>query len=305
MRKFFLRDINVALLFFITACAPQIVQNNSTYSLNPYLTSTPSLTPTPNVIVILETPIPTSTPFIYTIQSGDTFSQLAGKFKISQDELRAANPDTSPNSMPVGGILRIPDPSSVPAAAATPTPVLIPISQIICHPLMDSGLWCFALIHNNTANILENVSTQINLLDENNSIVASQTAFTPLNIIPANSSLPVYVFFPDTPANLKPQAQLLSAVQLNANNTRYLPAQLNNIITQIDWDGRTAHVSGQIYFPPESKAATQIWIAAVAYDKSGQVVGLKRWEGTTLQFNFTVSSLASAIDRVEFVVEAR
>jgi LysM repeat protein len=311
--KIFLRGVNVALLFFIAACASQPTPVSPNYSINPYYTSTPSLTPAPNVIVMIETPIPTSTPFIYVIQSGDTFSQLAEKFKISQDELRAANPGVSPNSMPVGGTLLIPDISSSFAAAreATPTPVLVPVPQIVCHPSLDSGLWCFALIQNNTPDIIENVSAQITLLDQNNNALASQTAFTPLNIIPPNSALPVYIFFPNTPADVTPQAQVLSAIQLPANNARYLPAKLNNSATQIDRDGRAAQVSGQIYLPAESKAATQIWVAAVAYDKSGRVVGLKRWEGGGLQpgaainFSFAVSSLASAINTVDFLVEAR
>ena len=300
-----MRNALLIFTFLLTSCASQIAPDNSGYSLDPYQTARPRLTSAPNVIVVVETPIPTGTPFIYTIQEGDTFSELAEQFKISQDDLRAANPDISPNSMPIGGTLLIPNPSPPLAAASTPTPVPVPITQIVCHPSIDPGLWCFALIQNITPDILENVSAQINLLDENNNVIASQTAFTPLNIIPHNSALPVYIFFPNVPANVKPQAQLLSAVQLSANNARYLPAKLNNIITQISWDGLTAQVSGRVYLPAESKATTQIWVAAVAYDKDGHVVGLKRWEGTSLQFDFTISSLASAIDRVEFIVEAR
>lgn len=303
--------IFIFCLITTTACTAQPISNDPNILLNPYHTSTPSLTPAPNVIVFIETPRPTSTPFIYTIQSGDTFSTLAEKFKISQDELRAANPDISPNSMPVGGTLLIPDPSAPLAAASTPTPVLVPVSQIICHPSIDSGMWCFALIENNTPDILENVSAQITLLDENNNVIASQIAFTPLNIIPPDSSLPVYIFFENISAYANVQAQLLSAIQLPKTNERYLPAKIQNAITQVDWDGRSAQVNGQIYLPAESKAATQIWIAAVAYNKEGQVVGLKRWEGGAIQpgaginFGFTVSSLAGVIDAVEFLVEGR
>jgi hypothetical protein len=53
-------------------------------------------------------------------------------------------------------------------------------------------------------------------------------------------------------------------------------------------------------------------VAAVAYDKVGNVVGVRRWEaqdklgpGSTLPFEFMISSLAGEITRVEFVVEAR
>ena len=306
-----MRNLLLMFIFLITACAPKLPQNDANNSLEAYLTATPSLTSTPNIIVIAETPLPTATPFIYTIQAGDTFSGLAERFKISQDDLRAVNPDVSPNSMSVGTTLLIPDSSNALTDASTPTPVPAPVTQTVCHPTADNGLWCFALIQNNTLDILENVSAQITLLDKNNNALASQTAFTPLDIIPPNSSLPVFVFFPNTPASANIQAQLLSAIQLNGNNSRYLPAILNNTITQIDWNGLTAQLSGQIILPAESTAATQVWVAAVAYDKDGRVVGVKRWEGGAIQpggnvsFSFLVASLGSAIDAVEFFVEAK
>jgi LysM repeat protein len=302
-----MRNSLLFLIFLITACAPASPQSISNNSLEPYLTATPSLTPAPNVLVIVETPIPTSTPFAYAIQSGDTFSELAEQFKISQDELRAANPDVSPNSMPIGATLLIPDSSNA-FAASTLTPVPAPVIQTVCHPTADNGLWCFALIQNTTPDILENVSAQITLLDENNNALASQAAFMPLDMIPPNASLPVYVFFPSTTASANVQVQILSAIQ---SSNHYLPATLNNAIVQIDWNGLTAQVSGQITLPAESTAATQVWVAAVAYDKDGRVVGIKRWEGGAIQpggsisFSFLVSSLGSAIDAVEFLVEAK
>ncbi|MBK8619134.1 MAG: LysM peptidoglycan-binding domain-containing protein [Anaerolineales bacterium] len=304
-----MRNLILTCAFLLTACAPASIPNTSSNSIEPYLTVTPSLTSTPNVLVIAETPLPTATPFIYTIQSGDTFSELAEQFKISQDALRAANPDVSPNSMSVGTTLLIPDSSQPLSSASTLTPVPAPVTQTVCHPSADNGLWCFALIHNDTSDVLENVSAQITLLDENNNPLASQTAFPPLDIIPANSSLPVYVFFPDTSASANIQIQLLSAIQ--SNNSQRPSASLHNTIAQINWNGLSAHLSGQVILPAESTAATQVWVAAVAYDKDGQVVGLKRWEGGAIQpggnisFSFLVSSLGPKIDSVQFVVEAR
>jgi LysM repeat protein len=305
-----MRNLILTCAFLITACASASPQNISKDSLKPYLTATPSVTSTPNVVVIAETPVPTSTPLVYKIKSGDTFSELAEQFKISQDDLRAANPDVSPNSMPVGATLLIPDSSSAFAASAsTPTPVPAPVTQAVCHLTADNGLWCFALIQNNTPDILENVSAQIMLLDENNNLVASQTAFLPLDIIPPNASLPAYVFFPHTPASANIQVQVLSAIQ--SSGSRYLPVTLDNAVTQIDWNRLTAQLSGQVTLPAESTAATQVWVAAVAYDKDGRVVGVKRWEGGAIQpgeslsFSFLVSSLGPAIDSVEFVVESK
>lgn len=301
---------NKLLLYalLLSACASS---NQQTFNsaLQPYLTSSPAQTSTPNVIVILGTPIPSSTPATYVIQSGDTISQLAEKFKISQDALRAANPELNPNSMTIGETILIPDPSAALAAASTPTPVPAPVTQAVCHPSADSGLWCFALVQNNTADVLENVSAQITLLDSNGASIASQIAFTPLDIIPANSSMPVYVFFPNTPAEVTPQIQIMTALQASASS--HLPAILNNSLAQINWNGKTAQLSGQVYLPPESQAATQTWVAAVAYDKSGTVVGVRRWEGEGIQpgmsinFNFAVSSLGEDIEAVDFFVQAR
>ncbi|MDO8754010.1 MAG: LysM peptidoglycan-binding domain-containing protein, partial [Anaerolineales bacterium] len=206
------------LLFYVllfSACASPSPQPSNS-ALQAYITFTPSLTSTPNVIVIAETPLPTATPFIYIVEAGDTLSGIAGKFKISQDDLRAANPDVSPKSMSIGTTLLIPDGSSTKTGVSTLTPVPVPVTQTVCHPSVDNGLWCFALIQNNTPDILENVSAQITLMDQNNNRIASQTAFMLLDILPSNSSSPVYVFFPNTSAALRVnlQVQLLSAIQL-------------------------------------------------------------------------------------------
>jgi hypothetical protein len=71
-------------------------------------------------------------------------------------------------------------------------------------------------------------------------------------------------------------------------------------------------VNGQVYLPPESKPASQVWVAAVAYDYTGRVIGVRRWElnaaleaGNSLPFAFMISSVVGEIDRVEFAVEAR
>ncbi len=305
-----MRNLILICAFFISACTPQTIQSRPPAAPVSYITSTPSLTSTPNVIIINDTPLPTSTPHIYTVKSGDTISKLAEQFNISQDELRAANPDVSPNSMIIGSTLLIPDNSAVPAGAFTPTPVPAPVTQTVCHPSADGGLGCFTLIQNNTDELIENVSAQITLLDENNTVLASQTAFTPLDMIPPRSSLPVYIYFDSKiPAKYSIQVQVLSANQLPLNNPRYLPAAIQKSIAQIN--GRTAQLSGQILLPAESSAATQVRVVAVAYDKYGIVVGMKRWEGGAIQpggsisFSFFVSSLGAEIDAVEFFVETR
>jgi LysM repeat protein len=292
---------------FLSACLPADAQATDIL-LQSSLTSTPATTSTPNVLPP-NTPIPTNTMQVYIVEEGDTLSEIAEKFRIPQEDLIAANPDLNPSTIPIGATLFIPDPSSPQAAASILTPVPVPITQAACHPTADSGNWCFALIQNNTSNLLENVSAQITLLNENNEAVATQTAFLPLDFIQPDESLPVYAFFPSTPSNVNPQIRLLSAAQ--GDGSGYLPARLDNTSTQIDWSGKYAIVSGQVHLPAESKAATEVWVAAVAYDLIGTVVGVRRWEGGgiepggTIKFEFQVSSIGGEIEAVEFFVQAR
>lgn len=300
--------IIIALLLGACTASPEDPQQIQNVSIEPYLTSTLQATPTPNVFIDISMPVLTSTPHIYTVESGDTISQIAEKFKISENDLRAANPDVNPNTMSIGLTLVIPDPNSTITIGSTPTPVPLSITQAICHPPADSGLYCFALIQNNTTQLIENPSAKITLFDEENNPIASQSAFALLDIIQPNESLPVYAFFPDTLETDNIQVQLLTAMESSGGG--YLPAILDNTITQVAWNGKSAQLSGQIYLPAESQAANRVWVAATAYDRYGQIVGVKRWEGgaiqpeTSISFSFSVSSLRSAIETVEFAVEA-
>lgn len=268
---------------------------------------------TPEGVVAAETPLPSLTPFTYTIQQGDTISSIALQFGVSMDDLQAANPEISPNAMSVGQVINIPSNPENPSGEPTPTPVGFAIRQIECYPTADGGMWCFVLAHNDFPDFMENVSAQVTLVDANSAVLASQTALLPLNILPANTSLPLAVFFPpEIPSNAKPQVQVLTAIRLLPNDERYLPASINNTLVQVNSEGRSARVNGQVRLPLDAKPASQVWVTGTAYDEAGRVVGVRRWEsdaglspGGSLPFEFMVSSLGGEIERVEFAVEAR
>jgi LysM repeat protein len=268
---------------------------------------------TPEGLVAAETPLPSPTPFTYTVQSGDTISRIALKFGVSMDDLQAANPEIPPNTMSIGQVINIPSNPENPSDEPTPTPAPFTIQQIKCYPTADKGMWCFVLVHNDFSEFMENVSAQVSLMDANNTSVASQTALPPLNILPPNTSLPLAVFFPpEIPFDAKPQVQVLTAIRLLPNDERYLPATINNTLVQVNADGRSARVSGVVLLPGEAKAAGEVWVAGTAYDDAGRVVGIRRWEssaglsvGGSLPFEFLVSSIGGKIARVEFAVEAR
>lgn len=309
-------------LFIFSSCTSQRLTTTSFPStLIPFLTSTsvpifPSgTTQPPEGVVAAETPLPTPTPFAYTIQQGDTISSIALEFGVSIDDLLAANPEVSPNAMSVGQEINIPSNPQNPSGEPTPTPASFTIQQIECYPTADQGMWCFVLVHNDFPDFIENLSAQITLVDESNAILESQTALLPLNILPPNTSLPLTAFFSPPsgiPPEAKPQVQVLTAIRLLPDDERYLPATISNTLVQVNGDGRSARVNGQILLPTDARAASQVWVTGTAYDEMGRVVGVRKWEssaelapGGNLPFEFIVSSLGGRIEQVEFAVEAR
>lgn len=284
-------------------------------NLQPYQTATPSSTASQpeGLVVSFETPLASPTPFTYTVKSGDTMGQIAQDFNITLDALMAANPNVDPSSMSIGQTLKIPSSPQNPAGESTPTAVPFPVQQIVCYPTADGGLWCFVLIRNDSPDFIEDVTAQVSLLDPNGQSIASQTALLPLNLLPPHTALPLVTFFaPEVPANAKPQVQVLTAIRLLPGDARYLPATVQNTLVQVDASGLSAKVSGHVFLPASAKPASLVWVAAVAYDNSGRVVGVRRWAsvggipaGTDLPFELTLSSLAGPIARVEFAVEAR
>lgn len=302
------------VFFFLTACASQpAVSTFKPVDLIPYLTTT-QVAPqsTPVTLVAPETPLPTSTPFTYTVKEGDTISSIALEFGVSMDDLISANPEVSPNAMSIGVVLKIPSNPDNPSGEPTPTPVPFTVQQAECYSTSNRGMWCFVLAHNDFPDFMENVSAQVTLVDANGTFIASQTALLPLNILPPNMSLPLAVYYPpDIPVDAKPRVQILTAIRLLPNDPRYLPATVNNTLVQINADGHFANISGEVRLPDESNPATQVWITAVAYDENDRVVGVRRWEdggiqpGGSLSFEITVASLGGRMKRVEFAVEAR
>ena len=320
MHRALLSTLFLLLFSFLAACASQGTDSSPLpLTLIPFIPSTRTAlsdlktTQTPEGPVAGETPLPSPTPFTYTVQAGDTISSIALKFGVSMEDLQTANPEISPNTMSIGQAIKIPSNPENPSGEPTPTPVPFAIQQIECYPTANQGLWCFVLVHNDFSDFLENLSAQVTLLDSNNTTLGSQTALLPLNILPPNTSLPLTVFFPpEMQFDARPQVQVLTAIRLLANDARYLPATVNNTLVQINADGRTAHLSGMILLPGQAPAASQVWVVGTAYDEASRVVGVRRWEssaglaaGGSLPFEFMVSSIGAKIARVEFAVEAR
>ena len=312
-------------MLILAACVPSRARPTATSTvpgrLTPYRSPTPSLTPRPSPLPSgPPPPLPTATstitptPFLHVLAKGDTLFGLALKYGVSLETIKTANPELQPNFLIVGTSVIIPiQATSAPTSVPTPTPVPVRMAAPRCYPTADGGLWCFVLAANDQLFGLENLSAWITLGDSHGQILAGQEAIAPLNRLPPGATLPLMAFFPPpVSADAVPDARLTNSLVIPAEDTRYLTATVQVESVEILTGGLQATVQGNVLLPAGTRPASVVWVAAIAYDDAGQVVGVRKWEAAEslqpagrLPFTVTVYSLGPAIARVEAVVEAR
>jgi len=313
----------IAIVFLaaalLTACSspafsPTPLATLPASTLIPYHTGTP--TPTRPA----ETPIPASpsptlspTPFIHKVSAGEVFSAIAARYGLTVEELRAANPDVLLSPFLVGQVLVIPGQKGFTSTPEPPTPTPLPVENSTPTCLADAagGAWCFLLVHNPLNESLENLSAVLELTDSTGQVVATVTANGLLNLLPGGASLPLAAYVPQVSPPLQARVLELHALPVPADDTRYLPARLEDINIQIASDGLSASVQGQILLESETPAG-QVWAALTAYDAAGNVIGVRRWEspvgiqpGVAGLLDGRVYSAGGEIVRVEVLLEAR
>jgi LysM repeat protein len=255
--------------------------------------------------------LPSPTPFSYTVKSGDTISQIAERYGLTVDELIAANPGTNTQILSIGQQIQIPA-RSASQAESGPAPADLLVGPVRCVP-SGAGMWCLAAISNPHAELLENITAQISLLASDARRLDGIEATIPLNTLPAGGSLPLAAFFASQPIeSFSAHLDISSAFLLTPGDPRYLPARVDNLLSQISADGLSAQVSGRVFLPESTLPAAEIWLAGVAYNQGGEIVGFRRWQssdplnaGESQTFSFSVYSLDGLIDRIEVLIEAR
>lgn len=298
------------MLLVLTACGG----GTATPDLAPaaaYQTFTPPGVSTP-LPARTEVLLPTPTLFVHIIGDGDTLSGIAERYGVGLQALQDANPDVSPTALIVGAEIIIPVGGLVAVGEPTPTPAPVPVTQAKCWPETTGGVWCFALVENEYAEPLENLSALFTLQDSSGQDLASQTVYGLLDVLPPGASMPLAAHFPaPVDPSATPRVLVLTAIRLLPGDTRYLSAMTENTLVSVDSSGRTAQVTGRVVLTSPG-TATRLWVLATAFDVAGNVVGVRRWESTStltvdapVQFDFLVSSLGPEIVRVDFLTEAR
>ncbi len=308
-KSFLVVATSVAFFWGLIACTPNADIKPTqapiwTGSLQPYQSPTPSVTPLPVTPAPTQTPLPTATPHIYQVSAGDTMGSIALKFGITTNDLIAANPDVQPSAMSVGQELLIPDKDEKKVAVPTIAPLAVEISAPNCYPTLSGGTWCFIRAENKTGASVESISAEIKVFDLSGNLLAEEIAFPLTDRLLADADVPLLAFFPDLPADIRAEARLLTALPIVDENARYLPASLQNALTKIAWDGRSAEISGNLSVEGN---ASQVRVVATVYDAMGNIVGVRRWESLSGEKNvhLTVASLGYAIESVQIIVEAK
>ncbi len=282
--------------------------------LTPFYTALPSASPIP-VEQSTPTPLPTvtSTPRTHVIKTGEDLGGIAYQYGVTVSAIMEANPEIDPYILTVGTALVIPaaiekvDKENLPI----PTPVAVQMEQPYCARTEDGGAWCFLMVNNPLETAVENVSVRLQITGGDQQF--EQTAVTPLNLIPAGGALPVGTFFAaPLPETFQAGAVLVAALPRAVDDQRYLPVEVQDLQVTLHENGESAAVKGKVVLTGGEAEGSQVWVALAAFDRSGSVIGIRRWEGqgmlnsdVSLDFNQIIYSSGGAIDRVMAWAEAR
>jgi LysM repeat protein len=286
----------------------------ATPTVTPTATDAPADAPTATLA-----PTMTSTPRTYISKSSDSLWSIAAKNGLSIDEIKAANPDINPYLLGPGTLVVIPAPSGESAAPTQNLPAVTPypmdFSDPHCTPSLSGGTYCFAELINPQPVMMDGLSAQFSLTDTVTGEVLTQPALVPLNRIASGGSLPLFAYFaPPVPANPLIGLQLLTSISVNQNGT---PSPLQSAVVAVDQtginisaNGLSATVTGQAKFDSIESVTGKIWIAAVAYDSNGEIIGIRRFvspnavnPGEGVSFTLNIYSIGKKIDRVDLFGE--
>lgn len=282
----------------------------------PSVTPTASTTSTiskPTAVLDAKTatalPSPTPTPRTHVVKKGETLGGIAWQYGVSLDALIEMNADVNVYAMSVGTALLVPYETVTPGdKTPVPTPVQLTVDGLNCQVGADAGIWCFVLVKNTTATVFESISVNVNIAALDADQVYANKGFGPVNLLRPGETMPVAVYFPPVMPNpFQTSVQFAGAVPLDDPGSRYLPVTVSDTKVLIAADGLSATVMGTFMM---EEPGQHVRVAAAAYDETGRLVGLRRWqkENPDLQsgdFSFQVYSVNGKINRVELLVEAQ
>lgn len=305
------------IISLVGACSPASVAGTppSTITLLPYHTPTQTRTPTPVDVGESGTPdelLPTATPFVHRVEEGETLLDITLEYGVTLDELLAANPGIDPRFLSIGQELRIPGTggSNSDSLLPTSTPLPLPVDDVICARQPSEILSCIVTVSNPTDRGVEGMTARLRLVDSDGVELASGLAYAPLNLLPADSQMPLTVSFPaSVPAPAVATATVFSAVQAREVEERYVAVDVEELVSEPLDAGLRWHVSGQVAPTEGVERSIRVSVLAIGLDQQGRIVGFSKWEPAQdtqppWHFGLQVQSLRGPIERIDVVAEA-
>jgi len=242
----------------------------------PAVTPRPTSTPAPATPASPSTPASTPTPTIYKVKAGDTLIDIAKQYGITVEALQEANAILNPNRLQINQELVIPVGGHGPQAPPTSTPPPLPfeVKGLGFYETPAGSLWCLGEVENTSGRDLERVQVEVSLQDEEDRVVARESAFVALGIVPQGGKTPFAILFASSPVSFaKYQALPLSGEAVTYMGNRY-------------WDLTIAEQQGEAqahYFTVEGMVqntgqadAETVTILVTAYDAQGRVTGFRQ-----------------------------
>lgn len=283
-----MRILRVLWIFALafSACSwlsPETVPPQSL--LTPYVTLTPAvqiLQSEPTEAIMTPTPELSPTPFVHVLAASETISSIALTYELEVNDILAINPEITPNALSVGTEIMIPGIGSGTGEksgelAVISEPLALEISEPECSQTAENGLWCVVVVKNSLGQSANGITLTFALKNNAGDVVVEQTVPALLNSLASGDELPVAAYFsPPIPAGINLDVSLKTALPQEEAASDYLTANLK--INSIETNGRTARISAVVSLPEEAAGAGKIWVALIAYDRNGSIVGVRRME---------------------------
>ena len=242
----------------------------------PPLTPRPTSTPAPSTPAPTSPPTPTPTPVIYTVQAGDNLIGIAKEYGVSVEALQEANAILDPERLQIGQELVIPREDHNPEEPPTSTPIPLPfeVKSLGFYETPAGSLWCLGEVDNTSGQDIERVQVEASLYNEGDKVLAAESAFVGLEMVPQGSKVPFAILFANPPASFaKYQAIALSGDPMTYLGNRYLDLAVTE--QQGESEGHYFAVEGQVQNTGQANAET-VTVLVTAYDAQGRVTGFRQ-----------------------------
>ena len=195
---------------------------------------------------------------------------LAQQFEpIPTDALTIARTPTSePTATPP------PSNTQSPTPAPTPGPRLFEVKGLGFYKTPAGSLWCLGEVENTSGRALERALVEVSLQDEEDKVLATESAFVALAIVPQGGKVPFAILFANPPVSFAKY----KALPLSGEAATYLGDlywDLTIIEQRGESEGYYFTVDGLVQNTGQADAET-VTVLVTAYDAHGQVTGFRQ-----------------------------